>query len=122
MLSQDPQGHRKTRDTRERHRPQASEQGNQLQTESSGVGSQLGIAINQGPRHSGWDHSPAGAQQVAELARPPSSLGRSGMRAQCKSRSHMSEIEMLGHKVGEHGLGLGTRKTGMIDCFSQRAN
>ena len=34
----------------------------------------------------------------------------------------MPEIAMLRHQVGEHGGGMATRESGMIDCFFMRVH
>ena len=37
-------------------------------------------------------------------------------------RGHVTEIETLGPRLGEHGVWLGTRERGVINCFSLRAH
>ena len=60
----------------------------------------------------------------------PSSPRRNSTGAHCRNLPgleipkgcHMPAIEMLGHRPGELGVGMETRKIGVIDCFPLRAH
>ena len=61
---------------------------------------------------------------------PPSSSGKSSTEASRQEsagfrdskQGHVPEIEMLSHRVGEHGVWTETRETGVINCFSLRGH
>ena len=90
------------------------------------MGSQLRVAINRDPRHSRATALPAGTQQVTDLGRLPflpweeqcGSTPQESAGFRDSKRAHVPEIEMLGHRPGEHGVQPESGETGVIDCFS----
>ena len=109
---------------------QVLEQGSQLQRRSRGVGSQLGVAINRDPRHTQATAPTAGTQQAADPGRLPfvpwEERRRSAPQGSAgfgdSTRGRVPEIEMLGHRPGEHGVWTETGEMGVIDCFSLGAH
>lgn len=67
---------------------------------------------------------------MAEPARPPflpweehwGSISQESAAFGDSKRGCVPEIKMLSHRLGEHGVWLGTRVTGGIDCLSLRAH
>ena len=89
---------------------QAWEWGSGLQSASQAAGSQLGVAIDCEPGRSQCNHSLSGTQKVVKPEDPPFLP----TEEQCPSkqqqptgfgdskRGDVPEIEMLGHRLGEH--------------------
>lgn len=101
----------------------------QLQSVSPGAGSQLGVATGPEPGCSQHDRSssrnPANGRTEETL---PSSPGRSHARIELQQSAGLRdsrqglvpEIDTAGHRLGEHGVQMETRETGVTDCFLLR--
>ena len=128
VWSQGLQGHRKIWGAWVWQSSQVLKQGSQLQRQSQGGGSQLGVTLHHDPRHSQGTALWTGTPQVADPGRPPpSSSGRNGTGACCRDLlglqtpdEALHQIQTLGHRLGEHGVQPKTREMRMIDCFSLR--
>ena len=103
--------------------------GSQLQSASPGAGSQLGVATDPELGCSLHDRSPSRGPASGKTGETlPSSPGRSRARSELQESAGLRdsrqglvpEIDTLGHRLGEHGVQMGTRETGGLDCFSLR--
>ena len=101
---------------------QVSQRGSRLQSASLGVGFQLGLHISRTVARLGdcflsrrktpflpWEERCGCAPQE------PAGFGDS-------KRGRVPDPEMLSHRLGEHGVRMETRETGVTDCFSLKAH